>query len=184
MAKIKGTALLTSCELMLETHGETGLQQALEMLDEQDRIDIKDAIASGWYDLDLYCRWLKATVVVTCDGDESRLTERAARGISKQLKGIYKVFALFSSPLSVVQRLVAINQTYFQGISTTVTSVSRGRHTLSYDGFEPSHRLFEYILLGWWHQILATTRAKNPTVKLQRSLASGQKCEIAVSWDE
>jgi hypothetical protein len=184
MAKIKGSSVISSIDLTVETHGEAGLKQVIDMLDEKDRGLMKNPLSTTWYDLDFFCRWLKASVAVTCNGNETGLIERSERGLRKQLTGIYKVFALLSSPQSVMNRLAAINETYFQGVTPRVTTLSPARHIISYEGLGPSHRLFEYCLIGWWTQILSTTRAKNPKVELKTSVASGKSCEVALSWDE
>ena len=184
MAFMKGTVLQSSLALMKETHGEEGLAAALLLLDQPDRLALESTLAGQWYPLDLFTRWLQASVAVACDGDESRLTERAAMGTAKQLKGVYRVFAHFASTEAVLDRIAVIHRTYFKGV--TVDIVRRGAKgcTLAYGGFGQTERLLEYILLGWWRQVLSTTRASNPRVAIAIPIAAGRGyCEISLRWE-
>jgi hypothetical protein len=184
MALIKGTALQSSLALMKETHGEEGLAAALALLDRPDQLALESPLATDWFPLDLFTRWLQASVAVACDGDERRLTERAAMATAKQLKGVYRVFARFASTEAVLARLAGIHRTYFEGL--TVDIVTRGAKdcALTYGGFGPNERLLEYILLGWWRQVLSTTRASNPRVAIAIPIAAGKGyCELSLRWE-
>jgi hypothetical protein len=184
MAFTKGTALQSSLALMKETHGEEGLAAALALLDQPDRLALEAPLAGQWYPLDLFTRWLQASVSVACGGDESRLTERAAMATAKQLKGVYRVFARFASTEAVLERIAVIHRTYFEGVTVDIAKRGAKDCALTYGGFDQRERLLEYILLGWWRQVLSTTRANNPRVAIAVPIVAGKGyCEISLRWE-
>jgi hypothetical protein len=184
MVMIKGSSLIASRELMLATHGKEGLEKTLALLSKEDREALGPSLTVvGWYPMELYIRWLEASVKVACDGDPAKIIERSVLGTAAQFKGMYKAFAELPSPESVVERLAGFTQTYLRGITASVDAVSKGRYVITHRGFAPTHRLYEYVIVGWWKHVLTTSQAKNPKVKLKASVASGPTSEIELSWD-
>ena len=183
MANIKGSVLRLTFDLIKETHGTDWLAEALALATPADRTLLDAASVSGWYPLDFFARWLDICLEVACGGNKATLVERAAVGLEHQLRGIYRVFALLSSPEAVLKKLSAIHSAYFDGITYDLHEKHPKEYRITYKGFDKKHALLECVILGWWRKILQTTKAQKPEVEVVNSVASGKgDIEISLRW--
>ena len=186
MVNIKGSAFLVSMSLARQTHGEEGLKKVLGSLNDGDRQILNSVISSEWYPLDVYVNLLKAEIREFCRGNEVAFVEqRVYVGVEQQFKTIYRVFLRFGSPETVLERLQNINKQYLKSVSTEIRKLDTHKFLLVYAGFEKQHRVFEFVLKGWWIKLLQLLGKQDVRFDIQTSIGEGRKqAEYILSWKE
>jgi hypothetical protein len=103
MVRIKG-ATIKEAVTEIKTHaGDQAFQKVLGFLDEDTRrIFEGEIIASTWYPLDNYARFLEVEVRVLANGREEVVTRGAEAANERSLRGIYKAFVKVGSPEYVI----------------------------------------------------------------------------------
>jgi hypothetical protein len=185
MTMVKGSQPKGALNLLRRASGEAGAQAVLALSTEEDReILTQPALALGWVPLDTYTRLLKAMVQVAYKGDERGLIAGAMKAAEIDAAGIYRSFSLIPSPDKLIRRLKTINEGIFQGISADTNQTGPRSFTITYHGFEPQHRVFEYVLIGWWTKMVEVARGAKPEVKLLKSISSaGGDVVLSVDWE-
>jgi len=177
--------LLDAIGAVKKRNGESKLAEILKLLDDDARKIFDEKIfATSWYPLEAFTSFLDADVRATANGNESVLVHRAEVLIEEQLRGIYRVFARLSSTEFFVDRLVAVHKTYFQNVDIEPRRVEPHHMTIRYVGFEPEHRLLEFIIVGFYNKALQLCGVKHPQAVFTK--ASRHKAgywELDVTWN-
>ena len=183
MVYIKGTVVLDTISAVRSRDGDAVYDRIVGLLDEDSqRVFRGQVIATGWYPLDAFVRFLAIDLRETAGGDEAVLVARSEAVVERQLRGVYRVFARMTSAESMIRRLMNIHKTYFQGTSISYDQVGRGRATVRYTGLEPHHRLMEHVLVGFYRKALQIGGAKRVSVLCNRTAAGGA-WELDVRWE-
>jgi len=184
MVTIKGTVILDTIRAVKEREGEAVYAKIVGLLDEDTRRLFQGGIFDpGWYPLDAFVRFLAVDLRETAGGNESVLVARSEVVVERQLRGVYRVFARLSSAESVIRRLAAIHGTYFQGTTVEFATTGSHRATVRYVGFEPQHRLMEYVMTGFYRKALELSGARRVSIDFATSTSQGRECwEFALSW--
>jgi hypothetical protein len=183
MPSIRTTAVRSTRKMLLERHGEQGLAMILAKLSASDQEVLRSQLSpSGWCDLDVFTRWLDATVAVVLNGDASRLIDGSAQTSAPELRALSRTFDYFDAPEDVLEHLSVISNTYFQGIRLRLATTSPGHALIEYQGFARQHRAMQFVLQGWWRQAMSMTKATDPRVALRKPLTYDGRCEIELTW--
>jgi hypothetical protein len=185
MVMVKGAQPKTAFDLIRKQAGEPAVQAILALLSPEDReILTQPGLATRWVPLDTYTRCLKVIVQVAYKGDERGLTGGATRTAEIHAAGIYRSFTFITSPEEFIARLQSINETNFQGLTAKAQQTGPQSFVITYQGFEPQHRLIEYAILGWWTKMIEVVCGAKPKVKLLKSISSGGgEVALSVEWE-
>jgi hypothetical protein len=138
---------------------------------------------NGWFPLDAFTRFLEARVSESRQPAEA-LVGRSEAVVERQLRGIYRVFAMLLSAESLVAKITAINTTYFRGVEIVRTPLGSSGAVIRYVGFEPQHHLMEFIILGFYRKALEICGARNVRAGWTTPIsAKAGFAELAISWD-
>jgi hypothetical protein len=184
-AMIKGAQPRAALELLRKKAGDAAVAAVMSLLDDSDREILSlTGLSTRWVTMDTYVRFLRALVKVAYNGDEKGLIVGTIKLVEIELVGIYKAFTLISSPVELIQRLAAINQTYFKNVTTKTHQEGPASFLVTYCGLAPQHRIFENTLVGWWSKMVAATRGANAKVRVVKSIAAGgSEVTFAVQWE-
>jgi hypothetical protein len=184
MVHIKGATILGSMERIREHHGEEGLNKIIDQLHDEEKAIFKGAIlASQWYPLTPFARFLEIDVKLFYAGDPKGLIASAEEVVEKQLRGIYRMFIKIGSPEFVVKGISAVHKSYFKGVDLKY-EVTTGRFVGKYIGYEQAHGIMQYSLLGFFKKAMTISGAKNVRAEITTPLLQGKGyLEITVTWD-
>jgi hypothetical protein len=184
MVKIKGTVVLDTIRAVVEREGQHGYDTLIGMLDDDaKKLFQNEVLATAWYPLDAFTSFLEVDIQHTAGGHAQVLIGRAELVVERELRGVYRVFARLSSPVTVIKRLMTIHGAYFQGLQIGSACNGRGSATVTYDGFEPCHRLMQYTLIGFYRKALDLCGAKQVQVGFSSSDVGGkQRWQFGLSW--
>ncbi len=181
---VKGSAIRDTVRAIRKRSGDEEYGRILSTLDEEARALLGgDIVATNWYPLDPFLRFLEADLRETAGGDEAALIERTEALIERQLRGIYRLFVRLGSPEFVLKRISIVHQTYYRGVDLETTSLAPGRAVLRYTGFEPRHRLVGYSLIGFFRKALHISGAKDVQASFTVPIEAGRGyAELVVTW--
>jgi hypothetical protein len=186
MVSIKGSAVIDSLSSVRARLGEAGIEQILGLLDPETRgffrEEVMTAQSTAWVPLDRFVEFLKADLIVSDGGREEALIGRAEATIERQLRGIYRVFVRLSRPDSIVERIAAVNTTYFQGVGIE-RHLEEGKATVRHLGFQMNHHLMEYVILGFYQKALQLCGAKAVEAQFTKHIRDGGPyAELQLAW--
>ncbi len=184
MVYIKGATILGSMERIKTHHGEEGLKRIIEQLNDEDKPIFKSVIlASQWYPLTAFAHFLEADVKLFYGGDPKGLITSTEEVVEKQLRGIYRMFVRFGSPEFVIKGISAVHKSYFKGVELK-SEITTGKYVGRYIGYEQTHAIIEYTLLGFFKKAMTLSGAKNVKAEITIPLSQGKGyVDITVTWD-
>jgi len=184
MVQIKGATIRETIDQIKRRAGDQAFQKVLGLLDEHTRkIFEGEIIASTWYPLDNYARFLEVEVRVLANGREEVVTRGAEAANERQLQGIYKAFVKVGSPEYVIERIAAVHTTYFQGVSIDVQLPEPRKALIKYTGFEKQHRIMGFAIIGFFNKALELSGANDPVIYFTTPIEEGRGyAELSIAW--
>lgn len=184
MVQIKGSAIQETINQILRRVGDDGLNKILALLDDQTRTVLKgEIVASSWYPLDAFTRFLEMEIKVLAAGDENAVTRGSEAVIERQLRGIYKAFVKLGSPEFVIKRIAAVHATYFEGVPIEVELPAPRSATVRYNGFQKQHRVMGFAIIGFFRKALEISGAKNVVIHFTVPIEEGSEyAELSITW--
>jgi hypothetical protein len=184
MVHIKGATILGSIERIREHHGDEGVNKIIDQLHDEDKAVFKSPIlASQWYSLTPFARFLELDVKLFYGGDPKVFITSAEEVIEKQLRGIYRIFVRIGSPEFVIKGISAVHKSYFKGVELKYEVIT-GRFVGRYLGFEQAHGIMQYSILGFFRKAMTISGAKNVKAEITTPLSQGKGyLEVTVTWD-
>jgi hypothetical protein len=183
--KIKGSPIIDVIKWRIAKYGEKETDRLFNLLDPEVKKTFQNTIiTTEWYPMDHFIRFLELDVGELYKGNPEALIGPSEEILGKQLRGIYSLFVKLGSPEFVIKRLSTVNSTYFIGIEVKPNVVAPGKVVIKYTGLEKQHRIFEYVLIGFYKKALEISGAKNINVSVTTSIADGKGyTELTVTWD-
>ncbi len=184
MVEVKGSVINDSLENLKKRSGEQVFNSIISSLDNESRAIFQKMILSlGWYSLDHFSKFLESDIKITANGNESELIARTEIIIEKQLRGIYKIFVKLGSPEFVLNKMSAIHQSYFRGVSIEVKMTGPNGAIIKYTGFEKQHRIIGFSIIGFYKKALEISGAKQVDAKYTVLIEEGKGyCELVITW--
>ena len=184
MVQIKGATIKEAVTQIKTRAGDQAFQKILGLLDEDTRKMFEgEIIASTWYPLDNYARFLEVEVRVLANGREEVITRGAEVANERSLRGIYKAFVKVGSPEYVMERIAAVHTTYFQGVSVDVQLPEPRKALIKYTGFEKQHRIMGFAIIGFFKKALEISGAKDVVIHFSTPIEDGKGySELSISW--
>jgi len=181
---VKGRALLDAVDALRARFGEATLQETFAKLAPEVRQQVDGALlASDWYPLDALTGLIEASYGTMDAAAEERLIARSENVIARHLGGVYQLFVRLGSPEWIIKRIAAVHVTYFRNVEISPSFQGERRATVRYVGFEPQHRVMEFMILGFYRKALELSGAKEREVRITVPIAAGKDyLEVALSW--
>jgi hypothetical protein len=183
--EIKGVPFNTLKNFIKMRCGENELQKVLNALSEEDRKIVGgDVLVSNWFDFDIFVRFANAMVKELFKGDESILEEYAQWSVGRQLKGIYKIFAVFVSIESFVNKASSMINTYYRGAEVSARIVAPNKAVAVYKGYQAHQYCIELIMKGWIKGAFEYLGGRNCVTVVSTSLKEGKGYfELTATWE-
>ena len=185
MAKVKGTALLSSFRYVRERFGEGPLARVIEALPEGDRTAFGQGIlASSWYGLDALLRFMQEAERQLRAQEPDVLRKMGRASCEYGLTGVYKIFFKVGSPEYVVSRGAHVYSSYYDTGELRIVEVGSGRAVVELVGFEGGNRQFCERFFGWMQRTLELAGAKNLRTAHSTCVHRGDSiCRFEGNWD-
>jgi hypothetical protein len=185
MIKIKGINLSGTLSINKAAFGDELHNKIIAQLSLEDReILNKMVLDAGWYPLDSFVHYLEIMTRDVLKGNEKALQKGTGTVVEAQFKGIYKALLQLGSPRAFVDRISAITNRYYQGITIETEYLDKQKVKATYRGFEKEHRIYEVTILGWWEKVMELLGGKNVQVSLVTSLRENKGYfELIASWE-
>jgi hypothetical protein len=182
--KIKGRVLVDTVASITARIGKAELDKLLNTLDGPSQRTLRDGIAIGeWYPLEVMTALMVADVSAHDGGNESVVVSRAEAVVAKQLSGIYRIFVRLGSPESIIKRISAVHETYFQGVQIAQEFVGQRKALVRYKGFGKEHRIMEHVIVGFYRKALEMSGARNIEARFTTPISAGKDiAELAITW--
>lgn len=184
MAEIKGTVLIDSIKAIKARGGDAEFQKIINELGGEARSIFEGRISpSSWYPLDAFAEFLEADIRETAGGAREALILRAEKVIEAQLRGIYRVFIKYGSPMFVVKRIAAVHATYYNGIEIMPQAHDSNGATIRYAGLKKRHEIIGYGIIGFFRKALEISGARNIAVKFTVPISDEREyAELTITW--
>jgi hypothetical protein len=184
MAEIKGTILIDSIKAIKARGGEAEFQKIVQHLGGESRAVFEGRISpSSWYSLDAFAEFLEIDIRETAGGAREVLITRAEKVIEAQLRGIYRVFIKYGSPMFVVKRIAAVHATYYNGIDIQPQAHDSNGAIIRYVGLRKRHEIMGYGIIGFFRKALEISGAKDIFVKFTVPISDEKEyAELTITW--
>ena len=121
LVEIKGSAIISAVESLKARSGENTYNEVISKLAPTERQFFEQVfLEMGWYNLDIFAKFLEKDILVTAQGNEEELISRSEAVFEKQLKGIYKIFIKLGSPGFILNKISSIHKSYFRGVDINI----------------------------------------------------------------
>ncbi len=182
--QISGSVLLDTIKAVKTRQGDPGFAKILAHLHGEAKLIFNAPIESWrWYPVDAFVSFLETDIQETADGDRRVLIERSKKVIESQLHGIYKFLVRIGSPKFVINRIVTIHTSYFQGVQIIPEIEDGPRATIKYIGFARHHDIMEYIVIGFFLKALEVCGAREISVVFTVPISRGAAySEVTIEW--
>ncbi len=183
--EVKGTAI-TTIPLFIKKHfGEGGFNQWINALTPEARKVYQDQVfSSSWYPLkELMIEPLRKMCSLFYAGDVKGARESGRFSADYSLKGIYKILVKLGSPEFLVNRAATIVGIYYTPSEIKVVESRKGQGIIQMTKFPDMDRVLEIRILGWMERALEISGAKEPNIKITKSLTAGDPLsEFIATW--
>jgi hypothetical protein len=149
--KIKGSGFAPTLEHIQTVYGEARLEQVLARLPGDGRQTLLNALASGWYPVELVGEFM-AAIHAELSSEDPQIIRHISRESAKATFGrIYRLFIKMGTPGFIIRRVASVWRTI---VSTgTLAVVDQGDHHLVVRLTEFPYRNPDYCgerLTGWF----------------------------------
>lgn len=181
---VKGRALLDTVDSIRHRIGDASLDRLISSLDDAAQRMLRGRIVvSDWYPLDVMTALMKADVKTFDGGNESVIVGRTEAVIDKQLRGVYRIFVRIGSPESVIKRIAAIHENYFENVRVEREFLAERRAAVRYIGFERQHAIIEHAIIGFYRKALEISGARRVSARFTIPVGSGATAALEISWE-
>ena len=94
------------------------------------------------------------------------------------------MFVRLGSPEFVIRRIAAVHATYFDGVQIIPEMNGQNSATLQYVGFSKNHRIFQFVIIGFFKKALEISGANQVDARFSVPMEAGEKfCELRLQWN-
>jgi hypothetical protein len=184
--EVKGTALASIREFVMNEFGKEGLDLWLESLSEESRkLHSASIRLDAWYPLlTMFVEPTQKICDIFYSGDLRGAWEAGRYSADFALHGIYRLFVKIGSVDSLIKRASIIFPTYYKPSTLRVAESEKNRVVLQITNFPEIHRIVEYRIGGWMERAVEISGQKNVKVEISKSLLAGDACtEFVGTWE-
>lgn len=184
MARVKGTAVLSSATYLKELLGEESFIELLgELSPEARKVFSGTILSAGWYEFSFVLELMKRAETRLPRGARSLAWEMGRHSAESGLKTVYKIFFKVADVGFILKRASTVFSNYYDSGTMTVAAQDHGTATLVVTGFDQPSTYGCDRLLGWMEKLLELTGAKNIRMSHPKCRVRGDdRCEYRGHW--
>jgi hypothetical protein len=184
LARVKGTAVQSSLRYVRERFGDAVLADVLGGLAEDDRRQLEGVLASSWYDVALFLRFMLESERKLGAQEPGLVRNMGRASCDYGVKGVYKVFFRLGSPEFIIGRAARVFSSYYDTGELRILETRPGRCVGELVGFEGGAPQFCERIFGWMQRTLELAGAKNLRSKHELCVhRGGSACRFEGDWD-
>lgn len=184
MARVKGTAVQSSLRYVRERFGEAPLAAILDALGEADRRALEGVLASSWYDVSLFLRFMVEAERQLRAQEPSLARKMGRASCDYGLTTVYKIFFRIGSPEFIIGRAARVFSSYYDTGELCILETRPGRCLAELRGFEGGAPQFCERIFGWMQRTLELAGAKNLRPRHDVCVhRGGAVCRFEGDWD-
>lgn len=183
--EIKGSALISTKDFIKKNFGDDGYEKWLTELSENTaKIYSGSILLSKWYPLK---EGLIEPSRVMCNmffkSDVKGAWQAGRHSADYSLKGIYRLFVKMGSPQFIVKKASLILPLFYKPSKMSAEMLSDKSCSVRIHEFPDICDIIENRVGGWIEMALELSGSKSNSVKITKSLTSGDEItEFIVSW--
>ena len=184
MARVKGTAVQSSLRYVRESFGDAALAGILGALAADDRRQLESVLASSWYGVDLFLRFMVEAERQLGAREPGVVRSMGRASCDHGVKGVYKVFFRFGSPEFIIGRAARVFSSYYDTGELRILGTRPGRCVGELVGFQGGAPQFCERIFGWMQRTLELAGARNLRSKHELCVHRGaEACRFEGDWD-
>jgi uncharacterized protein (TIGR02265 family) len=160
MPQVKGVAVQSSLRYLRERFGEQALGGVLEALGEQERKQLSAVLASSWYPMETFLRFMREAKRQLGPQEPGILRSMGRASCEYGVTGVYKIFFKVGSPEFIISRAARVFASYYDTGELRVPESRDGRAVAELAGLEGGSPEFCERILGWMERTLELAGAK------------------------
>ena len=183
---VKGTALLSTVELVRKRFGESGHARVLEALAPAERAVVEGPVlSSARIPHAALIAYMTAADSILGDGSFAFCEEAGRYSAYDSLSRIFKLLLKLTSPLGMVKRAPGIWRHFYSEGELKILSAAQGHGVIRIEGFSNPSDAHCRRIQGFFFRVTEVTGGKNVAVRHTRCQAHGAPaCEYTVRWDQ
>jgi hypothetical protein len=182
-ARVKGTALLSTKQFLVERFGVDGVQRVLAALGPADHDLFERRLqAHLWYPFDHWIHLCEATARLLADGDLSVCREMGRYGGLKDLPVAVPHLLQGGDPLKVVAFAPQLWSLYYDSGRVEVRDARPGYFELLIQDFAQPHEGHCLRVAGWIDACIELYRATGRTEIVTCRARGDEECRLRSSW--
>jgi len=184
LARVKGTAVQSSLRYVREKFGEAPLARILKALPEADRRPLESVLASVWYDVALFLRFMVEAERQLGSQEPDLVRNMGRASCDYGLTTVYKIFFKIGSPEFIIGRGARVFSSYYDTGELVIAESGPGHCVAELRAFEGGAPQFCERIYGWMQRTLELAGAKNLRPKHQVCVhRGGPVCRFEGDWD-
>jgi hypothetical protein len=184
LARVKGTAVQSSIQYVREKFGEGPLARIVAALPEADRRTLESVLASAWYDVELFRRFMVEAARQLGTQQPDVLRRMGRYSCDQGITTVYKIFFKLGSPEFIIGRAARVFSSYYDTGELQILETRPGRCLAELRGFEGGAPQFCERIFGWMQRTLELAGAKNLRPRHDVCVhRGGAVCRFEGDWD-
>ncbi len=183
--EVKGIAIRSTLKF-IELNFPDMYRVWLDSLEEDvRRVFTKGVLVSKWYDVDKYLRHPVEKAAEVLHYDKLELAWELGIFSSQQsLNGIYRFFLRFGGPRAMIKRVPFFLETYYRPSTIRVLYIDelKNEAKVEFINFVPIDDIVIYRVMGWGHNTLLASGAKNVELKLE-DIGQVNTYNLLILWE-
>lgn len=184
MARVKGTAVLSSLRYVRERFGDEPLGRILSALPPEDAALQVGVLASSWYPMPAFLRFMQESERQLGRQEPDLVRNMGRASCDHGVTGVYRIFFRVGSPEFIIGRAARVFSSYYDTGELKVVESLDGRALVELRGLEGSAPQFCERIYGWMQRTLELAGAKNLRSAHSSCLHRGDAvCRFEGTWD-
>jgi hypothetical protein len=184
MARVKGTAVLSSLRYVRERFGEESLERVLAALPTGDALLRGGLLASSWYPMPALLRFMQEAERQLGAQEPNLVLNMGRASCDYGVTGVYKVFFKVGSPEFIIGRAARVFSSYYDTGKIEVVASRDGHAAVEVSGLEGSAPQFCERIYGWMQRTLELAGARNLRSSHPSCVHRGDAvCRFEGNWD-
>jgi hypothetical protein len=174
----------SSLQYVREKFGDASLARIVAALPESDRRSLESVLASSWYDVDTFRRFMVETERQLAAREPDVVRRMGRFSCDQGITTVYRIFFKLGSPEFIIGRAARVFSSYYDTGELRIVESGPGRAVGELVGFEGGAPQFCERIFGWMQQTLERAGARNLRAKHDVCVhRGGPVCRFEGYWD-